>query len=255
MTTEPKKWHHNHSTHNFKDEEGVFLGEGYLNALERRASDAESALATAEKRNEQLVADAVSWLTIGRENDEMREALASDRGRTGMTTPGERFTAYLESLHNETTFEEAQAAVFDLACADLGVLEAKLAASEAEAKQSAIDTDFWTQQAADIAKERNEWFSKAEASEATVARLTAALEDQSRRLVRLGNEADDETRDAADIVERLADRIHLAVVANDDALASARSQAEETDDQVPPNSPAPLPGTSAQAGRTPRTRL
>ncbi len=52
-----------------------------------------------------------------------------------------------------------------------------------------------------------------------------------------------------------ADHNAAAVVANDDALASARSQAEETDDQVPPNSPAPLPGTSAQAGRTPRTRL
>ncbi len=39
------------------------------------------------------------------------------------------------------------------------------------------------------------------------------------------------------------------------ALASARSQVGETDDQVQTDSPGQVSGTSAQAGRTPRTRL
>ncbi len=69
-------------------------------------------------------------------------------------------------------------------------------------------------------------------SEATVARLTAALDTALKA----------RTWNAANLMLRAA-------------LVSARSQAGETDDQVPPNSPEPLPGTSAQAGRTPRTRL
>ncbi len=171
---------------------------------------------------------------------------------------------------NMATIHELEAKLSDAESA-LAACEAKLATSEAEAKQSAIDTDFWAQQAADIAKEHNEWLSKAEASEATVARRTAALEilynaskGYNDGLMRSGLQWEGSTSKdgkpyfTSNELDVLADTWINAIEVTEevmDALASTRSQAEETDDQVPPNSPAPLPGTSAQAGRTPRVRL